>query len=201
MQTTNECNRFGRTSGIFNSCVYGGVPRNYQQNELEKGVHVVVATPGRLIDFLQCGSTNLKRVTYLVLDEADRMLDMGFEPQIRKIIGQVRPDRQIIMCSATWPKEVQALANDFLVNPAHIQVGSFNLSANSDIRQYIEVIDDNQKQNLLYKVMKEFVPKGFKIVIFTETKRGCDSLARDLKNENFPAGAIHGDKSQRVILT
>lgn len=198
MQTSNECNRFGRASGVFNSCIYGGVPRNYQMNELEKGVHVVVATPGRLIDFLQSGSTNLKRVTYLVLDEADRMLDMGFEPQIRKIISQVRPDRQTIMCSATWPKEVQALAKDFLMNPAHIQIGSSNLSANSDIRQYIEVIEDGQKQSLLNRVMKEFLPKGCKIVIFTETKRGCDSLARDLKNENFPAGAIHGDKSQRV---
>jgi ATP-dependent RNA helicase DDX5/DBP2 len=178
--------------------VYGGAPRGYQQSELEKGVHAIIATPGRLIDFLDSRSTNLDRVTYLVLDEADRMLDMGFEPQIRKIINQIRKDRQTIMCSATWPKEVQSLSADFLIRPGHIQIGSSNLSTNSDIRQYIELVEDHQKLNLLFRVLREFIPKGFKIVIFTETKRGCDSLARDLRNENFSAEAIHGDKSQRV---
>jgi ATP-dependent RNA helicase DDX5/DBP2 len=198
MQTSTEFNRFGRSSGIFNSCIYGGVPRGYQQNELEKGVHAVVATPGRLIDFLDSKCTNLNRVTYLVLDEADRMLDMGFEPQIRKIINQIRSDRQTIMCSATWPKEVQALASDFLTRPAHIQIGSSQPTANLNIRQFIEVVEDSGKLALLFRVMKEFIPKGHKIVVFTETKRGCDSLARDLKNERLSAEAIHGDKSQRV---
>lgn len=199
MQTSQECNRFGKPCQILNSCIYGGVPRIYQQKELEKGVQIVVATPGRLIDFLETGATNLKRVTYLVLDEADRMLDMGFEPQIRKIISQIRPDRQTLMYSATWPKEVQTLARDFLKDPAHIQVGSLNLAANSDIKQVIEVTDDSNKVHLLLKILKDVTSKGYKILIFTETKRGCDSLSRDLKNQNFLVGPIHGDKTQRVL--
>ena len=201
MQTSQECNRFGRPCHITNSCIYGGVPKGYQQRELENGVQIIVATPGRLIDFLEMGATNLKRVTYLVLDEADRMLDMGFEPQIRKIVSQIRPDRQTLMWSATWPKEVQNLAKDFSVNAAHIQVGSLNLAANSDIKQVIEVVEDSGKLVLLLSTLKNAVNKGSKILIFAETKRGCESLARDLRNENFPVGSIHGDKSQRVFLT
>jgi ATP-dependent RNA helicase DDX5/DBP2 len=201
MQTSAECNRFGRPCHIYNSCVYGGVPKIYQQRELEKGVHIVVATPGRLIDFLESGATNLKRVTYLVLDEADRMLDMGFEPQIRKIVSQIRPDRQTLMWSATWPKEVQRLAQDFLAQPVHIQVGSLNLAANADIKQVVEVVDESSKLVQLFRVLKDEEKKACKMLIFTETKRGCEALARDLRNEGFPVGAIHGDKTQRVWLT
>ena len=96
----------------------------------------MIATPGRLIDFLEVGKMNLQRTTYLVLDEADRMLDMGFEPQIRKIIEQIRPDRQVLMWSATWPREVQQLANDFLHHSCiHINIGDSELSANHNICQ------------------------------------------------------------------
>ena len=98
----------------------------------------MIATFGRLIDFLEAGKMNLRRTTYLVLDEADRMLDMGFEPQIRKIIEQIRPDRQVLMWSATWPREVQQLANDFLHHTyVHINIGSSDLSANHNILQVI----------------------------------------------------------------
>jgi len=98
-------------SKIRNTAIYGGAPKGPQIRDLQRGVEIVIATPGRLIDMIESGKTNLKRVTYLVLDEADRMLDMGFEPQIRKIVGQIRPDRQTLMFSATWPKDVQKLAN------------------------------------------------------------------------------------------
>ena len=97
-------------SRIRNTAIDGGAPKGPQIRDLQRGVEVVIATPGRLIDMLESQKTNLRRVTYLVLDEADRMLDMGFEPQIRKIIGQIRPDRQTLMFSATWPKDVQRLA-------------------------------------------------------------------------------------------
>ncbi|CAM9501907.1 unnamed protein product, partial [Sphacelaria rigidula] len=93
-----------------------------QTRDLNRGVEIVIATPGRLIDMLESGVTNLRRVTYLVLDEADRMLDMGFEPQIRKIVSQIRPDRQTLMWSATWPKEVQGLARDFLHNYYQVRI-------------------------------------------------------------------------------
>lgn len=98
-------------SRIRNTAIYGGAPKGPQIRDLQRGVEIVIATPGRLIDMLETQKTNLRRVTYLVMDEADRMLDMGFEPQIRKIVSQIRPDRQTLMFSATWPKEVQRLAN------------------------------------------------------------------------------------------
>jgi ATP-dependent RNA helicase DDX5/DBP2 len=114
VQIKEECDKFGASSEIKNTVVYGGVPKSQQVRHLRSGVEIVIATPGRLIDHLEQGNTNLKRVTYLVLDEADRMLDMGFEPQLRKICSQIRPDRQVLMWSATWPKEVQNLARDYL---------------------------------------------------------------------------------------
>jgi ATP-dependent RNA helicase DDX5/DBP2 len=115
VQIQQEAQKFGSSSRIKNTCVYGGAPKGPQIRDLKAGVEIVIATPGRLIDMLESRVTNLKRVTYLVLDEADRMLDMGFEPQIRKIVSQIRPDRQTLYWSATWPKEVQALANTFLL--------------------------------------------------------------------------------------
>lgn len=201
MQTSNECARFGRPCRIYNVCVYGGASRGPQQRELERGVHIVIATPGRLLDFLESGVTNLKRVTYLVLDEADRMLDMGFEPQIRKIISQIRPDRQTLMWSATWPKEVQGLARDFLRDPVHIQVGSLNITANKDIKQTIEIVEEQEKLTKVLGLLKDIIQHDTKAVVFCETKRGCESLFRDLRGESFKSAAIHGDKSQRVLLT
>jgi ATP-dependent RNA helicase DDX5/DBP2 len=110
VQIQQECTKFGSNSRIRNTAVYGGAPKGPQIRDLQRGVEVVIATPGRLIDMLETSKTNLRRVTYLVMDEADRMLDMGFEPQIRKIVSQIRPDRQTLMFSATWPKDVQKLA-------------------------------------------------------------------------------------------
>lgn len=123
-QIKQEASRFGSSSQIKHAVAYGGVPRRPQIQELRHGVEIVIACPGRLIDFLESNVTNLRRVTYLVLDEADRMLDMGFEPQIRKIVSQIRPDRQTLMWSATWPKEVQSLARDLCrEDPVHINIG------------------------------------------------------------------------------
>merc|ERR1719399_1965270 len=103
--------------------------------DLERGVELLIGTPGRLIDFLDTRKTNLRRCTYLVLDEADRMLDMGFEPQLRKIVSQIRPDRQTLMWSATWPKEVQQLANSFLNDFIQVNIGSEDLIASENVKQ------------------------------------------------------------------
>ena len=162
VQIQQEVAKFGKSSKIRNTCVYGGVPKGPQIRDLARGVEVLIATPGRLIDMLETGKTNLRRVTYLVLDEADRMLDMGFEvsemspvslfpvltlmqPQIRKIVGQIRPDRQTCMWSATWPKEVRQLASDFLHDFIQVNVGSLDLSANHNIQQIVEVMNDHNK--------------------------------------------------------
>ena len=134
--------KFGQPCKLKISCLFGGAPKGRQIGELERGAEICVATPGRLIDILEMGKTNFRRCTYVVLDEADRMLDMGFEPQIRKILGQIRPDRQMLMWSATWPKEVRKLACDFMDGNDfyHINIGSQSLSANHNITQIIDIV-------------------------------------------------------------
>ncbi|CAH2240339.1 ATP-dependent RNA helicase DBP2-like isoform X2 [Pararge aegeria] len=182
---------------IRNTCLFGGSPKGPQARDLERGVEIVIATPGRLIDFLERGTTNLRRCTYLVLDEADRMLDMGFEPQIRKIIEQIRPDRQVLMWSATWPKEIQALAEDFLNDYIKVNIGSLNLSANNNIKQIIEVCEEHEKEAKLSNLLKEISSeKDNKVIVFVETKKKVDDIARSVRRNGYKALAIHGDKSQ-----
>lgn len=162
---------------IRNTCLFGGSPKGPQARDLERGVEIVIATPGRLIDFLERGTTNLRRCTYLVLDEADRMLDMGFEPQIRKIIEQIRPDRQVLMWSATWPKEIQALAEDFLTDYVKVNIGSLNLSANNNIKQIIEVCEEHEKEGKLTHLLKEIASeRDNKVIVFVETKKKVTKL-------------------------
>lgn len=116
--------------------MYGGAPKGPQLRDIDRGVHVVVATPGRLNDILEMKRLNLDQVSYLVLDEADRMLDMGFEPQIRKIVKEIPPKRQTLMYTATWPKEVRKIASDLLVKPVQVNIGSIDeLVANKAITQ------------------------------------------------------------------
>ncbi|XP_075888636.1 putative ATP-dependent RNA helicase DDX5 isoform X2 [Nelusetta ayraudi] len=189
---------YGRASRLKSTCIYGGAPKGPQIRDLERGVEICIATPGRLIDFLESGKTNLRRCTYLVLDEADRMLDMGFEPQIRKIVDQIRPDRQTLMWSATWPKEVRQLAEDFLKEHIQINVGALQLSANHNILQIVDVCNDGEKENKLIRLLEEIMSeKENKTIIFVETKRRCDDLTRRMRRDGWPAMGIHGDKSQQ----
>lgn len=188
---------FGSSSCIRNTCIFGGSPKGPQARDLERGVEICIATPGRLIDFLEKGTTNLRRCTYLVLDEADRMLDMGFEPQIRKIIEQIRPDRQVLMWSATWPKEVQALAEDFLTDYIQINIGSLSLAANHNIRQIIEICQEHEKEFKLAQLLREIgTERGSKMIIFVETKKKVDDITKTIKRDGWSAISIHGDKSQ-----
>ncbi|KAF7667200.1 hypothetical protein LDENG_00075050 [Lucifuga dentata] len=188
---------YGKSSRIKSTCVYGGAPKGPQIRDLERGVEICIATPGRLIDFLEAGKTNLRRCTYLVLDEADRMLDMGFEPQIRKIVEQIRPDRQTLMWSATWPKEVRQLAEDFLRDYIQINIGALELSANHNILQIVDVCMESEKDSKLLQLMEEIMAeKENKTIIFVETKKRCDDLTRRMRRDGWPAMCIHGDKSQ-----
>jgi ATP-dependent RNA helicase DDX5/DBP2 len=216
VQIQVEISKFGRSSRIRNTCVYGGVPKGPQIRDLSRGVEVCIATPGRLIDMLEAGKTNLRRVTYLVLDEADRMLDMGFEPQIRKIISQIRPDRQTCMWSATWPKDVRQLASDFLNDFIQVNIGSMDLSANHRITQIVEVVSDFEKRDKMIKHLEKIMDdRNNKCLIFTGTKRIADEITRFLRQDGWPAlcmcsshltdffryftnnsAAIHGDKQQ-----
>jgi ATP-dependent RNA helicase DDX5/DBP2 len=188
VQIQQEISKFGKSSRIRNTCVYGGVPKGPQVRDLSRGVEVCIATPGRLIDMLEAGRTNLRRVTYLVLDEADRMLDMGFEPQIRKIIGQIRPDRQTCMWSATWPKDVRQLASDYQSDFIQVNIGSMDLSANHRITQIVEVVSELEKRDRMIKHLEVIMEdKKNKILIFTGTKRVADEITRFLRQDGWPA--------------
>ncbi|KAB7501937.1 putative ATP-dependent RNA helicase DDX17 [Armadillidium nasatum] len=177
---------FGTSSKIRSTCVFGGAPKGPQIRDLERGVEICIATPGRLIDFLESGKTNLRRCTYLVLDEADRMLDMGFEPQIRKILEQIRPDRQTLMWSATWPKEVRKLAEDFLKDYIQLNVGSLQLSANHNILQIVDVCQENEKDAKLLQLLGEIMAeRESKIIVFVETKRKVDDLTRRMRRDGL----------------
>lgn len=194
-QILDEAVKFGRSSRISCTCLYGGAPKGPQLRDLDRGVDVVVATPGRLNDILEMRRVSLKQVSYLVLDEADRMLDMGFEPQIRKIVKEIPHRRQTLMYTATWPKEVRRIADDLLVHPVQVTIGSVDeLVANSAITQHVEVITPSEKQRRLEQILRS-QDSGSKILIFCTTKRMCDQLARTLTRQ-FGASAIHGDKSQ-----
>ncbi|KAG6606721.1 DEAD-box ATP-dependent RNA helicase 20, partial [Cucurbita argyrosperma subsp. sororia] len=195
VQIQQEATKFGASSKIKNTCIYGGVPKGPQVRDLQKGVEIVIATPGRLIDMMESHHTNLRRVTYLVLDEADRMLDMGFDPQIRKIVSQIRPDRQTLYWSATWPKEVEQLARKFLYNPYKVIIGSPDLKANHAIRQHVDIVSENQKYNKLVKLLEDIMD-GSRILIFMDIKKGCDQTTRQLRMDGWPALSIHGDKSR-----
>ncbi|ETN66582.1 DEAD box ATP-dependent RNA helicase [Anopheles darlingi] len=189
---------FGRRMGVHNTCVFGGAAKYPQENDLRRGVEIVIATPGRLIDFLERETTNLRRCTYLVLDEADRMLDMGFEPQIRKIISQIRPDRQVLMWSATWPKEIRKLAEEFLRDYIQINIGSLNLAANENILQVIECCEEYEKENRLFMLLEKISSQpDNKAIIFVETKRKVDKIVNIIRRQGWRADGIHGDKSQK----
>ena len=125
-----------------------------------------------------------------------RMLDMGFEPQLRKIVGQIRPDRQVLMWSATWPKEVQNLARDYLNEFYQVTVGSLDLAGNKDVTQMIDVCSDQDKYRSLLRYLKEHLSAKDRVLVFVETKKGCDMLTRSLRMDGFQARAMHGDKSQ-----
>jgi ATP-dependent RNA helicase DDX5/DBP2 len=202
VQIQTECDKFCASSQIKTTCVYGGAPKHAQIRDLNSGREIVIATPGRLIDLLESGCTNLKRVTYLCLDEADRMLDMGFEIQVRKIVSQIRPTRQTLLWSATWPKSIASLARDLCKeDPVHINIGSDELKANHRITQYVDVIAstgysaESEKRSKLNALMRNIMD-GRKIIIFSQTKRGCDQLTREMRQDGYPALAIHGDKQQ-----
>lgn len=198
VQIQQECERFSRPCGMNSTCVYGGASKGPQIRDLQRGVEILIATPGRLIDLLEIGKTNLRRITYLVMDEADRMLDMGFEDQIRKILSQIRPDRQTLMWSATWPKEVQRLARDYLRDEIQVTVGSLELSASHTITQLVDVVEAYDKKEKLIKKVSEMheVNKNQLIIIFTSMKRTADQVTKMLRQEGFGALALHGDKEQ-----
>lgn len=195
-QIYDEAAKFCYCTGIRPVVVYGGANIQTQQRELDKGADLVVATPGRLVDLIERGRIKLDIVQFLVLDEADRMLDMGFEPQIRRIVEQegMPRERQTFMFSATFPVEIQRLAADFMRDYVFLAVGRVG-AASKDVTQRIEWVEQHDKVNFVVDFLSR-VPAGL-VLIFVETKRGADHLEEVLCRDGFPASSIHGDKSQR----
>lgn len=157
----------------------------------------MIATPGRINDFIETGDMTLKNVGFVVLDEADRMLDMGFEPQVRFVLEAVKEERQTMMFSATWPEEVQELAQEFLGDFTFMKIGSVDLCANKNIHQEVCVTTKDYKIEQFLMDMEQKL-KNKKVLVFTERKATVDRLERLLRNRRVKAMGIHGDKSQRM---
>ena len=197
MQSQEVLEAAGKSCGVRSVCVYGGVPKWTQKEALKKGVEVVVATPGRLIDLINEGVCDLSQVSYLVLDEADRMLDQGFERDIRAIIGQTHPARQTALFSATWPDSVRELAHSFLTKPIKVTIGSDDLAAGTRIKQIVEVIEDRARESRLTQLLKNYhSDRKNRILIFVLYKKEAARIETNLSNRGWRVGSIHGDKSQ-----
>ncbi|CAN0879243.1 DEAD-box ATP-dependent RNA helicase 37 [Linum grandiflorum] len=204
-QIHDEAKKFAYQTGVRVVVAYGGAPIQQQLRELERGVDILVATPGRLVDLLERARVSLQMIRYLALDEADRMLDMGFEPQIRKIVEQVDMPpsgmRQTMLFSATFPKEIQRLASDFLSNYIFLAVGRVGSSTDL-ILQRVEFVQNADKRSHLMDLLhaqkeSEVNGKESLTLVFVETKKGADSLEYWLCGNGFPATTIHGDRTQQ----
>ncbi|KAI8608961.1 P-loop containing nucleoside triphosphate hydrolase protein, partial [Chytriomyces sp. MP71] len=195
-QIYTESKKFGKTYNLKSAVVYGGASKTDQFKELRAGfIEIVVATPGRLIDLVKMKAINLMRVSFLVLDEADRMFDLGFEPQVRSICNAIRPDRQTLLFSATFAKRVEKLARDVLTNPVRISIGNVGAS-NTDIEQRIVVLqDDSYKWSWLTQRLNQFVAAGT-VIIFISRKAGVVELSENLNKHGFPNTPFHGDLAQ-----
>ncbi|XP_012283801.1 probable ATP-dependent RNA helicase DDX43 isoform X2 [Orussus abietinus] len=181
--------------GIKAVCLYGGGSRKDQIDVVGKGVQIVIATPGRLNDLVQTDVLDVTSVTYLVLDEADRMLDMGFEPQIRKTLLDVRPDRQTVMTSATWPQGVRRLAQSYMKDPLQVFVGSLDLAAVHSVTQKVYIIDEEEKTNMLHDFFRRMEPDE-KVIVFFGKKARVDDLSSELALTGVNCQSIHGGRDQ-----
>jgi ATP-dependent RNA helicase DDX46/PRP5 len=197
VQIHQEARRFAKHLYVRSVAVYGGAPVADQIGELKRGVGILIATPGRLIDLLTLNAGKLlsfHRVTYVVLDEADRMFDLGFEPQVAKILSLVRPDRQTVLFSATFPSHVEALARKTLRSPVEIVVGGRS-KASSDVSQWVEVREEGTKFARTLQLLGEWYEKG-SILVFTDTQERCDELFSALHRSGYPPLSLHGGKDQ-----
>merc|ERR1711871_1238348 len=196
-QINAEAKRFCKAVGLRVACIYGGANVADQIADLKRGADIVVCTPGRMIDILcmQAGKmVSFKRVTMVVMDEADRMFDMGFEPQIKMIVQNIRPDRQVVLFSATFPKQIEKLAKGVLKLPLEILVGERS-TVNKDIKQFVEVHDEETKFLRLLQLLGIWNEKG-SVLIFVDKQDKCDQLFQDLLRSGYPAVSLHGGKDQ-----
>ncbi|MGQ7869897.1 DEAD/DEAH box helicase [Sunxiuqinia sp. sy24] len=193
IQIGESLSTYGRYTGLKNTVIFGGVKQGAQTNALRSGIDILVATPGRLLDLMDQGFINLNHIEYFVLDEADRMLDMGFVHEIRKVIAKLPAKRQSLFFSATMPKNIVELSTKILRNPVKVEVSPVSSTAET-ISQYLYYTNRADKNSLLVHILKnqELDP----VLLFARTKHGADKIVRYLKKYNIESAAIHGDKAQ-----
>ncbi|KFA66285.1 hypothetical protein S40285_01863 [Stachybotrys chlorohalonatus IBT 40285] len=200
VQIHRDCKPFLKMMGLRAVCAYGGAPIKDQIAELKRGAEIIVCTPGRVIDLLAANSgrvTNLRRVTYVVLDEADRMFDMGFEPQVMKVFANMRPDKQTILFSATMPRIIDSLTKKVLKSPIEITVGGRSVVA-KEIEQVVEVRDEDTKFNRVLELLGELYERDedARTLLFVERQEKADDLLKELMMKGYPCMSIHGGKDQ-----
>lgn len=200
VQIFRECKPFLKLLNIRACCAYGGAPIKDQIADLKRGAEIVVCTPGRMIDVLSANAgrvTNLHRCTYLVLDEADRMFDLGFEPQVMRIINNIRPDRQTVLFSATFPRAMEALARKVLKKPVEITVGGRSVVA-SEVEQIVEVRPEESKFSRLLELLGELYNNQLDVrtLVFVDRQESADALLSDLMKRGYTSNSIHGGKDQ-----
>lgn len=186
---------YGQYTGLKHTVIFGGVPQKPQTDALHRGVQILIATPGRLLDLQSQGFISLKGLEYFVLDEADRMLDMGFIHDIKRVLKLIPERRQTLFFSATMPPEIEKLANAILTHPVKVEVTPASSTVEM-IQQSVYFVEKKEKKDLLLHLLKD--PAIESVLIFTRTKHGADKIAKILKNNNITAEAIHGNKSQNA---
>jgi ATP-dependent RNA helicase RhlE len=193
IQISESFTTYGRYTNIKNTVIFGGVNQTPQKEALRRGVDVLVATPGRLLDLMGQGFVSLNDIRYFVLDEADRMLDMGFIPDVKRIIAKLPKKRQSLFFSATMPQNIVELSRQILFRPEKIAVDPVSSTAET-IKQYLYMTNKDLKKDLLYHILDD---KNIdQVLLFSRTKHGADRIAKILKKKHITCGAIHGDKSQ-----
>ena len=197
VQVAENAASYSKHTDLRAAVVYGGVDMKEQVGILRNGVEILIATPGRLLDHIGSKVANLSQVEILVLDEADRMLDMGFLPDLQRIINLIPAQRQTLLFSATFSPEIKKLAQSYLRTPVTVEVARQNAAADT-VKQVVHMVASADKQRAIVKVLEERTRKGLsrQCIIFTNSRLGCARLSRALERDGIKAGAIHGDKSQ-----
>ena len=198
IQIGDSLTAYGKYTGLRHSVIYGGVSQVPQVNALKAGIDILVATPGRLLDLMNQKYINLANIKMFVLDEADRMLDMGFLHDMRKIIAQLPSKRQTLLFSATMPPEITRMVDSILINPAKVEVTPVSSTVDT-IEQKVYYVDKKDKKTLLIQLLKNKTIDS--ALVFTRTKHGADKVAKELAKVSISAQAIHGDKSQTARQT
>lgn len=195
IQIEENIKAYGKYLPLKHLVIFGGVKQASQENALRKGVDILVATPGRLLDFIAQGIISLKNIEIFVLDEADRMLDMGFVHDVKRVIKLLPQRRQTLFFSATMPAEIQKLANSILNNPVKVEVTPVSSTAET-IKQSVYFVEKDNKLDLLTHILQNDISES--VLVFSRTKHGADKIARKLQSSNISTEAIHGNKSQNA---